>query len=147
MPAMTLKMLLSFILAGTLLTVAGARAATPVVITHVADGAKTIATIRATEQLRILLPAPAAAPADHEWQIISNDSRILRLTSSPRPATAAENAAVTDKATSPAPGSAWATTFLALRPGRSVLRLAFVRAVNEGGETSLETREITVNVR
>ena len=145
---MTLKMLLSFILAGTLLTVAGARAATPVVIiTHVADGAKTIATIRATEQLRILLPAPAAAPADHEWQIISNDSRILRLTSSPRPATAAENAAVTDKATSPAPGSAWATTFLALRPGRSVVRLAFVRAVNEGGETSLETREITVNVR
>lgn len=147
MPAMTLKVLLSFILAGTLLTVAGARAAAPVVITHVADGAKTIATIRATEQLRILLPAPANAPAGHEWQIISNDSRILRLTSSPRPATAAENAAVTDKATSPAPGSAWATTFLALRPGRSVVRLAFVRAVNEGGETPLETREITVNVR
>ncbi len=147
MPAMPLKTLLLFILAGTLLTGAGARAAAPVVITHVADVTKTLATIRAAEQLRILLPAPANTPADHEWQIISNDTRILRLTSSPRPATAAENAAVTEKAAPSAPGNVWATTFLALRPGRSVVRLALVRAVNEGGETPLETREINVNVR
>ena len=146
-PAMTFKTLLPFILAGTLLTGAGARAATPVVITHVADVKKTIAAIRFTEEIRIMLPAPADAPAGHEWQIISNDSRILRLTSSPRPATAAGNAAVTDKSTAPAPSSVWATTFLALRPGRSVVRLAFVRADNKGVETPLETREINVNVR
>jgi hypothetical protein len=144
---MILQTLLPFILAGSLLAGTGARAAAPVVITHVADVTKTIATIRYSEAIRILLPAPADAPAGHEWQIISNDSRILRLTRSPRPATAAENAAVSDQATPPAPGSVWATTFLALRPGRSVVRFAFVRPANQGVETTLETREINVHVR
>lgn len=144
---MTFKTLLPFFLAGTVLTWAGARAAAPVVITHLAEATKTIATIRTTEQLRIMLPAPPNAPADHEWQIISNDSRILRLTSSPRPATTAENAAVTHQATTPTRGGVWATTFLALRPGRSVVRLTFVRAISQGVATPLETREINVNVR
>lgn len=144
---MNLKPFLPFLIAVAGLMIVETRAAGPVIITHVADAKKTIATIRFTEEIRIMLPAPANAPAGYDWQIISNDTRVLRLTRSPRPATPAETAAVADKAAAPAPGTVWSATFLALRPGRSVVRIACVRPTNKDEETPFETREINVNVR
>ena len=106
------KALLPLLLA-VLLSCAGARAAAPVVVTHLADGKKTALTVRITEEIKILLPAPADAAPGFEWQILSNDSRILRLTRSPKAVTATDKPAA-DKSPAPAAGT-WTTSFFALR--------------------------------
>jgi hypothetical protein len=148
--SMKLNLILSSVLAGLLLAVTGARAATPVVITHVADAKKTALTLRITEGVRIVLPVPSPAPAGYEWQIISNDARFLRLTSSPKPAgsmaKAVEKTEAAEDKTASFSGDAWATSFVALRPGRSILRLVYIRASDSGEETAVDAREIAVTV-
>jgi len=128
------------------LPIAPARESPPVVITHVAAVKKSEASLRFSEALRIFLPAPAEAAPGCEWQIISNDPRILRLSAAPKPATPADEAAAAEKSGGPVAPGGWTTTFLALRPGRSVVRLAFVRPAEHGEATSLVTREINVVV-
>jgi hypothetical protein len=133
---MKLRILL-FVVASAVLTLPGARAAAPVVVTHVADAKKTSSTVRTTEQIKIVLPVPTDAPPDYEWQNMSNDSRVLRLTSSPRLVTATEKTAA----------ATWSTTYVALRPGRSILRFVYVPKAENTVETSFDNREIIVNVR
>jgi len=135
------------LLVGLLLAVSEVRAAAPVVITHVAEANKSAVTVRFTEEIRLLLPVPADSGDGREWQILSNDPRILRLTSSPKLVTAPAKAAEKSNATAAPAGPHWATSFLALRPGRSVIRLAFARVGGASGQTVVEHREITVNVR
>lgn len=146
---MKIQTLLSLLL-GLMLAVSEVRAAAPVVITHFAEAKKSAVTVRFTEEIRLLLPVPTETAPGYEWQILSNDPRILRLTSSPKLVTAppksAEKSAVPDASAAPA-GAHWATSFVALRPGRSVVRLAYVRANAEREQTVSEQREITVNVR
>lgn len=143
---MSFKTSFSFVAVLALLAVAQVRAASQPVVTHVAEEKKTTVTIRFTQVVRILLPVPAAAAPGFEWQIISNDSRILRLTSSPKPAGPGEKAPEAEKA-APAPATnLWATSFLALRPGRSVVRLVYVRASGSGEETPIDNREVVVTV-
>jgi len=142
---MNLKHLLSFIVAAAVLTFAEARDSGPVVITHVVDAKKTTATIRFTEEIKIVLPTPADAPPAYEWVIMSNDSRILRLTKSPRPSGPADKSTA-EKSPAPA-ANTWTTTFVALRPGRSIVRFVYVPAANNTVETPIDSREIVVNVR
>jgi hypothetical protein len=142
---MKLKHVLTFIIAAAMLTSAEARDATPAVITHVADAKKTTSTIRFTEEIKITLPTPVDAPPAYEWVIMSNDSRILRLTKSPRPSGPAEKAS-TEKASPPA-ANMWTATFVALRPGRSIVRFVYVPAANNAVETPIDSREVVVNVR
>lgn len=139
---MNLRNVLIGFLGALLLTVSGIHAADPQVVTHVAAAAKTEVTVRYAEDIRILLPfAPdATSQRGFEWQIISNDSRILRLTSSPKPAPN------TEKSTAPNAAATWSATFLALRPGRSIVRFAYVRASESGVETPADSREIIVTV-
>ena len=144
---MNFKSLLPF-LAVAVLTFSSTRAAAPVIVPHVADDKKTAVTIRTTEEVKIMLPPPAAAAASpgYEWQIISNDSRILRLTRSPKPV-AAEKAPAPGKSAAPAAPGAWSASFVGLRPGRSVVRFVYVRATTSGEETTTDSREIVVTVR
>jgi hypothetical protein len=125
------------------LTFTGTRAETPVLHTHAADTKKTAATIRYAEEIKIVLTPGVDVPSNpgYEWQITSNDSRILRLASSPKPAPSEKPAAAASA------GIPWAATFLALRPGRSIVRFAYVRTTNSREETPLDEREIIVNVR
>jgi hypothetical protein len=160
---MNLSKLLPILLAGFVLVVAGAHAAPPVVAIHVADQKKTSVTIRFTETVKIVLPTPSPAQPGYEWQIISNDSRILRLTSSPKPSDSIEkilsadadnSAAAKDKAPADkapataraASGAAWATSFVALRPGRSIVRLVYIKGSDSGEEIPTDSREIAVTV-
>lgn len=142
---MNLKHLLTFIIAAAVLTSAEARDAAPAIITHVADAKKTTSTIRFTEEIKIVLPTPADAPPAYEWVIMSNDSRILRLTKSPRPGAPAEKSPA-EKSAPPA-ATAWTATFVALRPGRSIVRFVYVPAANNAVETPIDSREVVVNVR
>lgn len=128
------------------LPTAPAREPPPVVVTHVAAQKKSEASLRFSEAIRIFLPLPAEAGPGCEWQIISNDSRILRLSTAPKPATSADEAAASEKSGAPVAPGGWATTFIALRPGRSVVRLAFVQPAEHGEGTSVVTREINVVV-
>jgi predicted secreted protein len=142
---MNLRILLTLIITAAVLTPAEARDAAPAVITHVADAKKTTTTIRFSEEIKLILPVPADSPAAYEWQIMSNDSRILRLTSSPRPGGTTEKTA-TEKSATPA-ATTWTATFLALRPGKSTVRFVYVPSANNPVETPIDSREIVVNVR
>lgn len=146
---MNLQKLLPSLLVGFLLMATGARAAAPVVVVHVADQKKTAITIRFTETVKIVLPTPSPASAGYEWQIISNDARFLRLTSSPKPSESIEKitGAAVDKSTAPsASGAAWAVSFVALRPGRSIVRLVYIKSSDSGEEIPTDSREIAVTV-
>lgn len=135
--------LLVFAVAG--LTTTRGREAAPKVVPHVADVKKSETSLRFSEELRILLPAPPHAAAGCEWQIASNDPRILRLSAAPKPATPAELAGA-EKPDTLGLAGAWSTTFFALRPGRSVVRLVYVLPSKTGESTALVTREIVVTV-
>lgn len=139
---MTLRNVLIGLVGALLLASSMVRAATAQLVTHVATAGKTEVTVRYSDEISILLPLAADAPPQpgFEWQIISNDSRILRLTSSPKPA---PNPV---KSASPSAGTTWSATFLALRPGRSIVRFAYVRASDSGVETPTDSREIIVTV-
>lgn len=143
---MNLKHLLTFIIAAAVLTSAEARDGAPVVITHVADAKKTTSTVRFTEELKIVLSPPADAPPAYEWVIISNDARILRLTKSPRPSALPEKSSA-EKTPPPAAPNTWTATFVALRPGRSIVRFVYVPTANNAVETPIDSREVVVNVR
>lgn len=123
-----------------------AKDAPPTVVTHVAEAKKSETALRFAEELHLVLPAPANGGPDCEWQITSNDPRVLRLSGEPKAATPADLAAAAEKTGAPLASGAWTATFLALRPGRSVVRLVYVRAVQNGEATSLATREINVVV-
>lgn len=139
---MNLRNVLIGLVGALLLTSTTVHAATAQLVTHVATAGKTAVTVRYSDEISIMLPLAADAPPQpgFEWQIISNDSRILRLKSSPKPAPN------TDKSASPTAASTWISTFLALRPGRSVVRFAYVRARDSGVETPADSREIIVTV-
>jgi hypothetical protein len=117
------------------------RAAAPVESLLVADGKKSAIRIRVTHALRVVLPTPTVMPG-YEWQVLSNDVRFLRPTTGLKLVPAGDKAA--DK-TDPAVQS-WAVSFLALRPGRSILRVAYVRSASSGEEIPVEIREINVTV-
>ncbi len=142
---MNLKRFLTFIIAAAVLTPAEARDAAPVVITHVADAKKTTSTIRFTEEIKIVLSTPADAPPAYEWVIMSNDTRILRLTKSPRPIGPTEKS--TAEKSSASAANSWIATFVALRPGRSIVRFVYVPVANKAVETPIDSREVVVNVR
>lgn len=125
---------------------AGAKDVPPTVVTHVAEAKKSETSLRFAEELHLVLPAPTNGGPDSEWLITSNDPRILRLSGGPKAATAADLAAAAEKTGAPLAPGARTVTFLALRPGRSVVRLACVRPAQHGEATSLATREINVVV-
>lgn len=139
---MNLRNVLIGFVGALILTSSLVRAAAPQQVTHSAASAKTEVTVRYSNEVRIMLPpaADATPQPGFEWQIISNDSRILRLASSPKPA------ANTEQSTASAGAVTWSATFLALRPGRSIVRFAYVRASNSGVETPTDSREIIVTV-
>ncbi len=143
---MKLKTLLTYALAVAVLLFNDLHAASASVVNmHLAEAAKTTARIRITEGIRIILPTQAPLPAGFEWQITSNDPRVLRLTSAPKPVTSGEKTAK-GEGTVAVPESAWGVSFVALRPGRSIVRLVFIRASNSGEEIASDTREIVVTV-
>ena len=116
-------------------------------VSHFAEIKKSAAVIRITDELKVVLPPGQGGGAGYEWQIISNDSRVLRVISTTRPAPAGERIGTTedDKPITVPPGS-WATTFLALRPGRSVIRFVYLNPTIGKEVIPVDTREIVVNV-
>ena len=74
----------------------------------------------------------------HEWQIMSNDPRILRLLSELKPADDAKAAG------KPVP---WEITFLAQRRGRSLLRFVYTTKDPVDVATGSEIREVMVHVQ
>ncbi|MCX6953659.1 MAG: hypothetical protein NTV51_16025 [Verrucomicrobia bacterium] len=138
-----LPLLLAFVVFGTS---APARDTPPVVVTHVAAAKKSETSLRFSEAIRIFLPALPESGPGCEWQIMSNDARILRVSAVPKPATPADEAAAAEKSGAPVTPGGWVTTFFALRPGRSVVRLAYVRPTEPGETTAIATREINVVV-
>jgi hypothetical protein len=139
---MNLRNVLLGLVGALLLVSTMVHAATGQLVTHVASAGKTEVTVRYSDEISIMLPlaADATPQPGFEWQIISNDSRILRLTSGPKPAPNS------DKSASPTAATTWISTFFALRPGRSIVRFAYVRASNSGVETPTDSREIIVTV-
>lgn len=147
---MKLKALVTYVLAASLLMFQDLHAAAPTVIdTFVADAKKATVRVRITHTLRVVLPVPSPDLPNHEWQITSNDARFLRMTSSPKPASAADRPGTKPDNKSDIPavsGPVWTVSLIALRPGRSILRLVYVRASNSGEEIPVDTREIVVTV-
>ena len=138
---------LLFLLSAVLLAISPLRAASATTITHYTEQKKSAAVIRITDELRIVLPPGVGANKDMEWQIISNDARVLRVVSSPRPATVGEKIGVgEDEKPITVPAGSWATTFLALRPGRSVIRYVYINPNGGPVVTPSDTREIVVTV-
>jgi hypothetical protein len=135
------------LLFAVLLVCTGAREGGLQLVTHVAEAKKSVASIRFAESIKIVLPTPENPAPGFEWQIISNDTRVLRLTSSPKSVGSVDLPAGADKSVAPAKVNAWATSFVGLRPGRSIVRFVFVRASDGGEETPIDTREIIVTVR
>jgi hypothetical protein len=144
---MNFKRLLPLFIALLGITFSAARAADSVVVNHLAEAKSSTATIRITDEIKILLPTPNPLPG-YAWQIVSNDPRVLRLTSSPKSIGMIDRSTVgTEKTDAPAgPVAAWATSYLALRPGRSIVRVAYVKVSDRGEEIPSEVREITVMV-
>jgi predicted secreted protein len=106
-------------------------------VIHQADDKKTTASLRTTGEIKIVLPA--TGEAGYEWQIIANDTRILKPTG-----------ALKFTADPKAAGKAgeWAVTFVAQRPGRSTLRFAYVHPSENGkDETPADVREVEVTVK
>jgi hypothetical protein len=129
------RIVFSFVIGAALL--AGmARAAPPEPITHDATEKKTSVTMRVTGTLKIVLPA--MPEAGHHWEIISNDPRILRPQAEVKPVAGAKGADHTVP---------WEVTFVAQRPGRSILRFVYVTADKNDVATPDEMREITVRVQ
>jgi hypothetical protein len=122
------------------------RAAAPAVVeTHVADAKKSAVRIRITHGLTVVIPTPQARP-DYGWQIISNDARFLRPTSElKRGGGEADKQAKADPK-APAAETTWSMSFVALRPGRSILRLVYVPMNSKGEEIPIDSREIAVTV-
>ena len=125
----------------------GAREGGVLLVTHIADAKKSTASIRFADAIKIVLPTPENPAPGFEWQIISNDTRVLRLTSSPKPAGPIDRSASADQSTPLPPGNSWAVSFVGLRPGRSIVRFVYVRASDSGEETPVDNREIIVTVR
>ncbi len=144
---MKLRILLPLVVAS--LFVCGAREGGNAVVTHVAEAKKSAATIRFADEIRIILPVTIVGKsgASFEWQIISNESRVLRVTSSPKLVGPGEKTADGEKTTGPAPLSTWVASFVGLRPGRSIVRFTYVQTANTNQETQLDSREIIVTVR
>lgn len=140
------KALLVFVSA-VLLAVLPLRAASATVITHFAELKKSSAVIRITDELKLVLPPGADGTKDCEWQIISNDGRVLRVIATPRPTPAGEKIGGAEDGKSVlVPAGSWSTTFLALRPGRSVVRFVYLNPKAGTEVTPSDTREIVVTV-
>lgn len=136
-----------FLVAAVLCAVSPLRAASETVITHFAELKKSAAVIRITDELKLVLPPGEGAGKNMEWQIISNDARVLRVISSPRPATAGEKIGNTEEEKPiTVPAGSWSTMFLALRPGRSVVRFVYIDVQGGVVVTPTDTREIVVTV-
>jgi hypothetical protein len=131
-----MKRLVLSILAAAALLAGTARAATPEPVTHDATEKKTAVAVRVTGTLKIVLPA--MNEPGHQWQIISNDPRILKPQGEVKPVTGAK---APDK---PVP---WEISFVAQRPGRSILRFVYVTSDKTDVATPDEMREVTVRVQ
>ncbi|MSU24535.1 MAG: hypothetical protein EXS32_12030 [Opitutus sp.] len=94
------------------------------------------ASLRAADELRIVLPAPAGP--DYVWQVVANDPQLLRQTSEVKYA----------PATAPGAAGTATITFRALLPGRVLVRFVYVRAVARAeAEPTTDQYEVTINVR
>jgi len=118
------------LLAGT------ARAATPELTTHEATEKTSAITIRLAGTLKIVLPA--MSKPGHEWQIMSNDPRVLKVQAALKPV---------DDAKAAGKAVPWEITFVAQRPGRSLLRFIYTTRSAADVATPDEIREITVRVQ
>ena len=123
-------------LAAVALLLTAARAVVPDPVTHEATEKKSTVTIRTQGELKIVLPGKGEA--GFEWQIISNDPRILKPLSDVKPVSAAKSAE------GPV---AWAITLVAQRPGRSVMRFLYARPTADNEATTTDSREVTVVVK
>ena len=137
---------LLFFFAAVLFAVLPAQAA-PASISHFAEIKKSAVVVRITDELKVVLPPGQGGGAGFEWQIISNDSRVLRVISTTRPAPAGERIGTSeDDKPITIPAGSWTTTFVALRPGRSVIRFVYINPVLGKEVTPADTREVVVNV-
>jgi len=131
-----MKRLVSAIIMGAALLAGMARAAAPEPVTHDASEKKTAVAVRVTGTLKIVLPA--MTETGRQWQIISNDPRILKPQAEVKPVTGAKT---------PGQSVPWEITFVAQRPGRSIVRFVYVTADKTDLVTADETREVTVRVQ
>ena len=130
------RYVLSLIAAASILAASVRAAAPPDVVTHDATEKKTSVTLRVTGTLKIVLPGKD--DPGHQWQIVSNDPRILKSQGDVKPVGGAK---APDKA------APWEVTFVGQRPGRSIVR--FVWTKGGAGEVASpdEVREVSVRVQ
>jgi hypothetical protein len=131
-----MKRLVPLFVATVALLGAPLRAAEPVSIVHDAKEIKTAVTLTLPGQVKIVLPG--RSEAGYQWQTISNDPRIVRANGEPK------LAATAPKDGSPRP---WEVTFVAQRPGRSIVRFVWTRPGVNDTATPDEFREVTVRVQ
>jgi hypothetical protein len=113
-----------------------AAAAGPEPITHEAAEKKSTVTVRLAGTLKIVLPT--RSEAGFQWQIIANDPRIIKPNGDVKPAASGKTA----------DGAApWEVTFVAQRPGRSVVRFIWAKAGASEVASPDDVREVTVRVQ
>lgn len=114
------------------LLAATVRAAEIESVTHEALEKKTAVTVKTTGRLKIVLPG--RGNPGHEWRIVSNDPRIIR------PSTTLRRSGDTNN------DGTWEISFIAQRPGRSIVRFVWAKAGETDVASPEETREVTVRV-
>lgn len=138
---------LLFLTTAVLMAVSPLTAASPVVISHFAEAKKSTVSVRITEEVKLVLPPSEKGGKGFEWQIISHDPRVIRLVSSPRIHATSETVGTNaDEKPVVAPPGSWSTTFLGLRPGRSIVRFVYFNPDAGKEVTPVDTREIIVTV-
>jgi len=88
---------------------------------------KASTSIRYGEQINVVLPA---AHTGYVWQIISNDERILRQTDALKAGLA----------------NTWSVSFLALKPGKSIVRFVCVQTSTSEEVEPIDRYDVTVKV-
>ena len=129
------RIVFAFVVAVALLA-GKARAVAPDPITHEATEEKTSVIVTVTGTLKIVLPA--MDEPGHEWQIMSNDPRVLKPLGGLKPVGDAKAAG------KPVP---WEITFLAQQRGRRLLRFVYTTKSPTDVATPNEIREIAVRVQ
>jgi hypothetical protein len=129
------RIVFAFIVAVALLA-GKARAVTPDLVTHEATEEKSSIVVTVTGTLKIVLPA--MDEPGHEWQIMSNDPRVLKPVGELKPLGGAKAIG------KPVP---WEITFLAQQRGRSLLRFVYTTNSPTHVATLNEIREIAVRVQ
>ena len=113
-----------------------ARAVSPDPITHEATEKRSSVIVGVSGTLKIVLPA--MNEPEHQWQIISNDPRVLKPLGELKPVGDAKAIG------KPVP---WEVTFVAQQRGRSLLRFIYAKQDPTDVATPDEIREVAVRVQ